>query len=149
MKDNQKEMDKIVKKRLAVLKLAESLGNISEACRKSGMDRTSFYEWKRRYEEKGVEGLKDLLPVHRFHPQTTPAKTAKKILDLSLQHPDWGCIKISDHLKDQGNYVSSPTIQKILIKEGLGFMSQRVSYLEEKYANEKLKLSQNQIKVIE
>jgi transposase len=147
-KDN-KEMDKVVKKRLAVIKLAESLGNISEACRKSGMDRTSFYEWKRRYDEKGVDGLKDLLPVHRFHPQTTPAKTAKKILELSLQHPDWGCIKISDQMKESGSYVSSPTVQKILIRENLGFMSQRVSYLENKYINEKMKLTPSQIKVIE
>ncbi|XER12453.1 hypothetical protein SATMO3_26430 [Sporomusa aerivorans] len=30
---------------LAVLSLAEILGNVSEACRRGSMERTSFYEW--------------------------------------------------------------------------------------------------------
>jgi hypothetical protein len=35
---------KIAKQRLSVLELAEQLGNVTEACRRRGMDRTSFYE---------------------------------------------------------------------------------------------------------
>jgi len=34
---------KLAHKRLTVLQLAESLGNVTEACRRSGMDRRSFY----------------------------------------------------------------------------------------------------------
>jgi len=30
---------------LNVLQLAEAHGSLSEACRRTGMDRTSFYEW--------------------------------------------------------------------------------------------------------
>jgi hypothetical protein len=32
-----------------VLELAERLGNVAEACRRGGIDRTSFYDWKRRF----------------------------------------------------------------------------------------------------
>ncbi len=35
--------EKVARKRLSVLQLAESMGNVSEACRRSGMDRASFY----------------------------------------------------------------------------------------------------------
>jgi len=35
---------KVARQRLSVLEMAETLGNISEACRRGGMDRTSFYE---------------------------------------------------------------------------------------------------------
>jgi hypothetical protein len=38
--------EKVARKRLSVLQLAESLGNVTDACRKSGMDRVSFYIWK-------------------------------------------------------------------------------------------------------
>ncbi len=33
---------------------------MSKACRQAGMDRTSFYEWKRRFQLGGPNGLKDL-----------------------------------------------------------------------------------------
>ncbi len=43
---------KVAKQRLSVLELAEKLGSVSEACRRRGMDRSSFYEWKRRFQSK-------------------------------------------------------------------------------------------------
>ena len=46
--------------RLSVLELAEALGNVSEACRRRGISRTQFYEYKRRFQTHGIEGLKDL-----------------------------------------------------------------------------------------
>jgi transposase-like protein len=39
------------------LKMAKAIGNVSEACRRGGMDRTSFYEWKRRFQTHGISGL--------------------------------------------------------------------------------------------
>ncbi|NLE05190.1 MAG: helix-turn-helix domain-containing protein, partial [Crenarchaeota archaeon] len=40
----------IAKHRLSVLEMAKAIGNVSETCRRGGMDRTSFYEWKRRFQ---------------------------------------------------------------------------------------------------
>ncbi|PTM99057.1 helix-turn-helix protein, partial [Rhodovulum imhoffii] len=51
---------KLAQQRLSVLELARELGNVAEACRQRDMDRTSFYEWKRRFQTQGFEGLKDL-----------------------------------------------------------------------------------------
>lgn len=39
---------KLAHRRLSVLELAQELGSVSRACKQAGMDRTSFYEWKRR-----------------------------------------------------------------------------------------------------
>ena len=47
---------KVARQRLSVLEMADALGNISETCRRSGMDRTSFYEWKRRFQTHGLQG---------------------------------------------------------------------------------------------
>jgi len=41
---------KLAQSRLSVLELAKELGNVAEACRQRGLDRTSFYEWKRRFQ---------------------------------------------------------------------------------------------------
>ncbi|MBZ0217263.1 MAG: helix-turn-helix domain containing protein, partial [Fimbriimonadaceae bacterium] len=55
-------VSKLAQQRLSVIELARELGNVAEACRQRGLDRTSFYEWKRRFQTQGFEGLKDLPP---------------------------------------------------------------------------------------
>jgi hypothetical protein len=47
---------KLAHKRLTVLQLAASLGNVSEACRRGGLDRTSFHEYKRRFQTMASRG---------------------------------------------------------------------------------------------
>ena len=48
---------KVARHRLSVLELAKALGNVSEACRRRGISRTQFYEYKRRFQTHGLEGL--------------------------------------------------------------------------------------------
>lgn len=141
--------EKIARKRLSVLQLAENLGSVSEACRRSGMDRTSFYAWKKRFEEQGLEGLKDLPPIHLTHPQTTSKEVEDKILELSFQHPGWGCVKLSDKLKLQQIAVSSPTVQKILIKHRMASKYDRIMRLEERHLKEGMPLTEEQIRLVE
>lgn len=141
--------DKIVLQRLSVLELAEALQNVSEACRRSGVSRTQFYEYKRRYEEEGLEGLKDLPPVHRSHPQTTPLRVRTNILELSLEHPAWGCDRLSEELAPEGVAPSPQTIQNILNSSGLGTRHDRWLKLEERRAEHDAKLSEEQIGFLE
>ena len=82
---------KLAQSRLSVLELARELGNAPEACRQRCLDRTCFHEWKRRFQTQGFEGLKDLLPIHKSHPQTAPPETVERIRDLALAHPAYGC----------------------------------------------------------
>lgn len=140
---------KLAHHRLSVLKLAEMLANASEACRRMKMDRTSFYEYKRRFQTHGLAGLKDLPPIHHTHPQSTPPEVVAKLLTTSLKHPAWGCVKLSDMLKLEGISVSSPTIQNILIKHQMGTMYDRLLKLEASALREKIKLTAEQIKYLE
>ena len=76
---------KVARKRLSVLEMAEALGNVSEACRRSGMDRTSFYEWRRRFQTHGLEGMKDLPPITKSQPNaTTPETEAVVVATVNL-----------------------------------------------------------------
>jgi hypothetical protein len=78
--------EKLAHRRMTVLELAERLGNVSEACRRGGIDRTSFYDWKRRFQLQGLDGLKDLPPVAKSHPMTTPVEVVARLLELAA-HP--------------------------------------------------------------
>jgi hypothetical protein len=81
---------KLAQGRLSMLELAKELGNVAEACRQRGLDRTSFYEWKRRFQTQGFDGLKDLPPIHKSHPQSTPEPVVARIRELALAHPAYG-----------------------------------------------------------
>jgi len=141
--------EKLAHQRLSVLQLAEMLGNVTEACRRRAISRTQFYEYKRRFQTHGLEGLKDLPPIHKSHPFTTPPETVEKILALSMEHPAWGCDRLSDQLKLSGINVSSPTIQGILIKNGMGSRYERLLKLEEKALEHAIELTPQQVAQIE
>lgn len=142
-------VEKLAKQRLGLLELAEALNNVSEACRRRGSSRTQFYEYKRRFQTHGLEGLKDLPPIHKSHPMTTPPEVVERILDLSLAHPAWGCNRLSDVMKLEGSYVSAPTIQNILNQSGMGTRYDRWLKLEGKACEEAIELTGEQVAFIE
>lgn len=122
----------IVEYRLSVLEMAESLGNVTEACRRMGMNRSRFYAYRKRYQDMGINGLRNQLPIHKYHPMTTPKNVENRVISLSEEHPAWGCVRINKELGKEGHSVSCPTIQKILVKKGLAIRNDRWTRLERK-----------------
>ena len=141
--------EKIARQRLSVLQLAETLGSVSAACRQRGMTRTQFYEYKKRFQTFGFEGLKDLPPIHKTHPQTTPPEVVERLLELALKHPGKGCKYFSDLLKLEGRYVSGPTVQNLLDKHDMGTRFQRLLKLEAQHLEMGIELTAEQIRAIE
>lgn len=140
---------KVARQRLSVLDLAEKLGNVSEACRRRGITRTQFYEYKKRFETFGLEGLADLPPIAKSHPQTTPNDTVVKICDLALTHPSRGCNYLEHLLGLEGIDVSAVTIQKILNEHELGSKFDRWLALERQHAETGLELTTEQVAYLE
>lgn len=140
---------RVAHQKLSVLQLAESLHNVSEACRQRGVSRTQFYEYKRRFQTHGIEGLKDLPPIPKSNPLTTPPEQVERILALSLEHPTWGCNKLSDSLALAGIKISYPTIQNILNKHDMGTRYERLLKLEERSLSHQIELSPEQVAWIE
>ena len=81
------EAEEQAHRRLCVLELADTLGNVSAACRQYHISRTEFYRWKRRYQEWGLAGLKDRPPIPKTHPQTISPAVVAQILALSRPIP--------------------------------------------------------------
>jgi transposase-like protein len=68
--------------RLCVLQHFEQVSrNISRTCRFFGISRSLFYQWRRRYQREGVEGLRPRLPG----PRVSPFRTAPHIEALVLR----------------------------------------------------------------
>lgn len=81
---------KLAQKRLTLLQLAEKLGNVSKACRMHKVSRSQFYEYKRAFQQYGLEGLIDKPPIATTHPNAIDNKTGSRIIELSLKHPAFG-----------------------------------------------------------
>jgi transposase InsO family protein len=141
--------EKLAHRRLTVLELAERLGNVAEACRRGGIDRTSFYDWKRRFQLEGLDGLKDLPPIAKSHPMTTPPEVAARIEVLALLHPAYGCNRLEALLALEGRRLSAITIQKILNDRGLGTRHERWLALERQNADAVIELSSEQAAFLE
>jgi hypothetical protein len=135
--------------RLSVLELGAALGNVTAASRQAKMDRTSFYESKRRFQTHSLAGLKDLPPIHLSHLATTPPEVVDQILAVASQYPTRGCVWISAQLKLRGVSVSSPSIQKIVHEHELGSRFERLLRLEAQAPAETVELIPAQVMAIE
>lgn len=123
--------DKVHAFRLHVLQRAEELGNVSAACRESGISRTLFYRWKKRFTCYGIDGLhprrNKSSPGRR--PQLDSTKE-RKIIAMALSWPGWGPKRLSLQLERESVVVSPTTVWRALRRLGLGTRVQRLLVLE-------------------
>lgn len=140
---------KIAQGKMTLLQLAERLRNVSEACRRRGISRSQFYEYKRAFQEQGFQGLMDRPPIPKTFANETPVEVKEKILSLSIAHPSWGQTRVSDQLRLEGISVSPGTVRNIWVKEGLETRYKRILRLEEERAGTDIDLTEEQVKLIE
>ncbi len=135
--------------RMTIPELNQLLNNASVAYHQNELSNGNLRELKKRFQLSGIEGFQSIPNVRKNHPRKTPDWIAEKILFLSIEHPAWGCVRLSTHLKNQGLTISSPTIQKILIQNEMGNKNARLWKLEEKVLQGEIQLTEEQMIRIE
>jgi transposase InsO family protein len=147
---SQLETDRLVRHRLAVLNHAEEVtGNVAMTCRYYGITRQAFYTWKRRYEELGLEGLKDRSRRPKSSPRATHTDVVGKILYLR-QNYHFGPGKIAMYLKRYHDVSISPSgIWRILKRLDLNRLpaSQRYKRLDKRYKRYERQLPGHQVQI--
>ena len=61
---------RIARRKLSLLELAQDLGNVSKACKLVGYSRQQFYEIRRNYQTFGAEGLVDKVKGPKIRTRT-------------------------------------------------------------------------------
>jgi transposase InsO family protein len=112
---SEQELERQARHRLAVIRHAQEVtGNVAQTCRYFGITRTTYYRWYRRYEAKGVVGLRDRSTRPLVSPGATPADVVAKIIYLR-QNYHFGPRKIEMYLKRYHDVaVSASGIWRIL-----------------------------------
>src|SRR5690606_30714403 len=155
LSSNQKEADmttdeKVARRKLSLLELAQDLGNVSKACKVMGYSRQQFYEIRRNFQTYGSEGLIDRLPGARGpHPNRVSEEVEKAVLEYCLKEPTHGCLRVSHQLALEGITVSSMGVRGVWSRHDLQTKHQRLMRLEEASRGKQIELTDRQVKLLE
>jgi transposase InsO family protein len=102
--------------------------NVAEFCRKQQISRTTFYKWRDRFQEQGLDGLAERSRRPRSSPGQTPAaveemvlRRRKQLLEQGLDHGpqsiEWSLQR--DTVPAVSSVPSRSTIWRILTRRGV------------------------------
>ncbi len=107
---------------------------IAEACKKVGISPSTYYRYKRMYEEGGYEYLREMLHGYTNVGQKHLSIEVKtKIYDIIREHPEYGPKKISDLLNTEKygfTKVSPKLIYEELKRAKLNTKERRIAFVK-------------------
>ena len=139
----------IINRKLNIVELGKTLGNISEACRKLGVSRQHYYDIKRAIDEEGLEGLLEKSRrIPRIGNRVAP-EIEQKLLDYSLEFPTHGQARVANELRKQGIQISPGGVRSVWLRHNLEVKRLRLKRLEKWAAENSEVLTESQVKALE
>lgn len=103
--------------------------NVSQACRRFGVHRSTYYAWKREVDRSGLEMLRPRERRPPKMPNQLPKMVEERVLAFSIAHPGLGPKRVSSELRREkwGGIVVSPNgVWKVLCRHGLNTRAKRL-----------------------
>lgn len=113
-----------VEEKLKLLRLAEELGSVTEACARTGFSRDSYYRFRKAYARGGVRALREMVRNRPRPRNRVAAEIEEAVLELRRAHPDWGAHRISRDIEHRlGLRISNSGVRSVLKRNGAALTS--------------------------
>jgi transposase InsO family protein len=141
--------EKLIKRKLSIIELAEFLNNVSQSCKINGVSRQHFYDIKKAYDEHGLEGLKEKTRRKPCLKNRVAPEVEEAVVKMAIEYPAYGQMRVSNELRKEGILVSGGGVRSIWQRHNLETFKKRLNALEEKAAKEGIVYTEAQLAALE
>ena len=128
-------------KRRQVLQEIENGARVGDVCRRYGISRQAYYNWKKRFEAEGLKGLEDKSRAPKNpQPRRRSLQKHKMVMKYALLHPALTIMEMAERLR-----LPKSTIHHILVDEGISTKADRRRYFQKQLGKKELNLTREQI----
>lgn len=144
-----KSNDKLIKSKLGLLKLAENLGNVSQACKVMGYSRDSFYRIKQMYDTGGDQALYEISRSKPILKNRVDPEVEEAVIKMAFDYPAYGQQRVCNELRKQGIFVSAGGVRSVWQRHDLEVFDKRLKALEARMAQDGIILTEAQMIALE